>query len=78
MYAGNKYVIAYDGNIYNTKELKALLEESGFEINTRLDEELLIKGYIHYGKDVAKHLNGVFAFAIWDEKKRFLMRLKSR
>ena len=71
-----KYVIVYNGQIYNTKELKKTLEENNFSITTHSDTELLLKSYIYYGKDVVNHLNGIFAFAIWDTNKQevFLAR----
>ena len=71
-----KYVIVYNGQIYNTKELKKILKENDFEINTHSDTEILLKSYIYYGKDVVKHLNGIFAFAILDTNKQevFLAR----
>ena len=71
-YSFGKYVIVYNGQIYNTKELKETLIENGFEINTHSDTEILLKSYIYYGKDVIHHLNGIFAFAIWDSKKQEL------
>ena len=71
-----KYVIVYNGQIYNTKELKKILKENDFEINTHSDTEILLKSYIYYGKDVVKHINGIFAFAILDTNKQevFLAR----
>ena len=67
-----KYVIVYNGQIYNTEELKKILQENNFEINTHSDTEILLKSYIHYGKDVVKHLNGIFAFAILDTNRQEL------
>ena len=68
-YAENEYMIVYNGQIYNTKELKQTLEENGFEINSHSDTEILLKSYIFYGEDLINHLNGIFAFAIWNSKK---------
>ena len=64
--------IIYNGQIYNTKELKKTLEEKGFTFNGHSDTEILLKSYIYYGKDVVHHLNGIFAFAIWDSQKEEL------
>jgi len=44
------------------------LEENGIEINTHSDTEILLKSYIFYGENVVNHLNGIFAFAIWNSK----------
>ena len=67
-FSQNEYVIVYNGQIYNTKELRKTLEENGFTFNGHCDTEVLLKSYIYYGKDVVKHLNGIFAFAIWNNK----------
>ena len=65
-------IIVYNGQIYNTKELRQTLEANGFTFESHSDTEVLLKSYIYYGKDVVKHLNGIFAFAIWDEKNEEL------
>lgn len=62
------YVIVYNGQIYNTKELKETLEKNGFTFHGHCDTEVLLKSYIFYGNDVINHLNGIFAFAIWNSK----------
>ena len=67
-FADNEFCIVYNGQIYNTKELKSTLEENGFSFETHSDTEVLLKSYIYYGKDVVHHLNGIFAFAIWNSK----------
>ena len=67
-----EFVISYNGQIYNTKELRKTLEENGFTFNSYSDTEVLLKSYIYYGNDVVNHLNGIFAFAIWNNKKQEL------
>ena len=71
-YLGNTYVITYNGQIYNTKELRETLEESGFTFEGHCDTEVLLKAFIYYGYNVVNHLNGIFAFAIWNEGKQEL------
>ncbi len=71
-YSFGTYVIVYNGQIYNTKELKETLLEHDFTINSHSDTEILLKSYIYYGKDVVNHLNGIFAFAVWDTSKNEL------
>ena len=71
-YSFGDYVIVYNGQIYNTKELKETLLDNGFSFEGHCDTEILLKSYIHYGNDVANHLNGIFAFAIWNNKKKEL------
>ncbi len=63
-----EYALVYNGQIYNTKELRNTLLENGFTFFGYSDTEVLLKSYIHYGKDVVNHLNGIFAFAIWNSK----------
>ncbi len=67
-----EYVIVYNGQIYNTKELRELLEENGFSFFGYSDTEVLLKCYIHFGTDVVNHLNGIFSFAIWNTKTKEL------
>ena len=71
-FQGNIYTIVFNGQIYNTKELKKILLENGFSFIGHCDTEILLKAYIHFGYDVVNHLNGIFGFAIWDENKKEL------
>ncbi len=71
-YSYGDYIICYNGQIYNTKELKNILIENGFEIKTHSDTEILLKSYIHFGNSVINYLNGIFAFAIFNTKKEEL------
>ncbi len=71
-YLGNTYAITYNGQIYNTKELRQTLENSGFKFEGHSDTEVLLKSFIYYGHNVVNHLNGIFAFAIWNEGKNEL------
>ena len=71
-YSFGEYVIVYNGQIYNTKELRHTLEENGFSFDGHCDTEVLLKSYIYYGNEVAKHLNGIFSIAIWNSQKQEL------
>ena len=71
-YSLGEYVIVYNGQIYNTEELKKELLENNFEFYTHSDTEVLLKSYIHFGKNVVNHLNGIFSFAIWNTKTKEL------
>lgn len=71
-YQGNSYIITYNGQIYNTNELKKELSDNGFTFFGHCDTEVLLKAYIHFGNDVVNKLNGIFAFAIWNENKKEL------
>ncbi len=66
------YTIVYNGQLYNAEELRNILIENGFKFKGHSDTEVLLKAYIFYGKDVCKHLNGIFGFAIWNDKKEEL------
>lgn len=71
-YSYGEYVIVYNGQIYNTKELRETLIENGFEFEGHCDTEVLLKSFIHYGYETPKHLNGIFSFAIWNTSKQEL------
>lgn len=71
-FEGNTYVIVYDGNIYNLKELKHELEQYDFCFSTNSDAEVILKGYIHFRESFVNKLNGVFAFAIFDKNQNSL------
>ena len=62
----------FDGQIYNRKILIKTLEENGFIFENFSDTELIKNCYTYYGKNILKHLNGIFAFAIWDTRKQEL------
>lgn len=68
----NTYTIVYNGEIYNTGELKKELSKYGYNMETKSDTEILLNSFIHWGYDVCNKLNGIFAFAIWNEKKKEL------
>ncbi len=63
------YTIVYNGQLYNTEEIREVLKENGFKFKGHSDTEVLLKAYIFYEKDVCKYLNGIFSFAIWNDKK---------
>lgn len=71
-FSQGEFVIVYNGQIYNTKELRDTLSKNGFTFYGHCDTEVLLKSYIFYGKDVVNHLNGIFAFAIWNTKTQEL------
>lgn len=68
----NTYTIVYNGQLYNTNDLREELVSHGFNFETHSDTEVLLKSYIHFGNDVVHKLNGIFAFSIWNEKKQEL------
>ena len=67
-----KYAIIFNGEIYNYKLLKKILEQSGYIFNTTSDTEVLLKYYLHKGENGLPDLMGIFSFAIWDIEKKSL------
>ena len=69
-----RYVITYNGEVYNYIELRKELGEHSFQTNS--DTEVILRAYEHWGTECISHLRGMFAIAIWDnlEKKLFLAR----
>lgn len=63
----NIVYIVYNGEIYNTKELKSELLALGYTFDTASDTEVILNCFLHYGPDFVHRLNGIFAFAIYDE-----------
>jgi asparagine synthase (glutamine-hydrolysing) len=70
--ADGRYVLAFDGEIYNYVELAQRLAARGVQLRTRSPAEVLVEMYAWLGKDVVRQLRGMYAFAIWDRRAREL------
>lgn len=70
--------IVYNGEVYNFGELTAELEDLGHRFKTRTDTEAILHAYEEWGVDCVKRLRGMFAFAVWDGRKRELMLARDR
>lgn len=62
-------IVVFNGEIYNFRELRAVLEQRGYKFRTDCDTEVLLYGYEEYGEQLAEKLRGMFAFVIYDKRK---------
>ena len=76
--AGNKFIISYNGELYNTAKLRKRLSKLGHRFDSHSDTEVLLTAYIEWGSDCVNYLNGIYAFAIWDQKKEHLFLARDR
>jgi asparagine synthase (glutamine-hydrolysing) len=65
--------IVFNGEIYNYRELRQRLARSGYEFRSQSDTEVLLQLYQEYGRDMVRHLRGMYAFAIYDSRRRGLL-----
>lgn len=74
--SGKTYVLTYNGELYNTLDLRRELEGLGHVFRSNSDTEVLLISYIQWGSSCVERLNGIYAFGIWDdyEKRLFLAR----
>lgn len=70
--------IVFNGEIYNFKELRDMLEKKGYHFSSETDTEVIIHAYEAFGTGCLQYLNGIFAFAIWDTKKKQLFLARDR
>lgn len=75
---GRKLALVYNGELYNTAELRALLEARGHIFSTNTDTEAVLRAYAEWGADCLSRMNGIFAFAVWDEAARSLFIARDR
>lgn len=75
---GRTYVITYNGELYNTSEIRLELESRGYCFRGHSDTEVLLCAYIEWGPSCTERLNGIFAFAIWAEKEQVLFMARDR
>ena len=73
-----RYVLVYNGEIYNFREFYPELKSNGFDIKTTSDTEVLMKLFQLHGLKMLNRLNGMFAFAIWDKSEKKLTIVRDR
>ncbi len=66
---GKSYTICYNGELYNTEDLRDVLKGKGYTFRGHSDTEVLLTSYIEWREACVDHLNGIFAFAVWDEQE---------
>jgi asparagine synthase (glutamine-hydrolysing) len=76
--ASGRYVIIFNGEIYNYIELREQLAVQGFTFRSQSDTEVILLLYIRYGKDCVQFLNGMFSFVIWDTQEKTLFAARDR
>src|SRR5438093_2620219 len=73
-----RHWIVLNGEIFNYRELRVTLEKQGWQFRTQSDTEVLLRAYQEYGEKVVNHLNGQFAFLIWDNTEKRLFGARDR
>ena len=71
-FGGATYTICYNGELYNTNEIREKLKSNGFIFETSTDTEVVLKSYIFWGADAPKKFNGIYAFAVFCKEKNEL------
>lgn len=77
-YGENEFTIVYNGELYNTAEVRSELEKSGHVFATSSDTEAVLRGFAEWGEDCLSRLNGIFAFAVWESKTQKLFLARDR
>jgi len=76
--AGGRYVIVFNGEIYNFVELRQELEKTGYRFKSDSDTEVVIAAFIAWGEDCVHRFNGMWAFALWDTREQALFLSRDR
>ena len=71
-------VVMMNGELYNYREVRADLEKRGHKFVTRSDTEILPHLYEVYGEDLLQHVNGMYAFSLWDSRRKKLIIARDR
>jgi asparagine synthase (glutamine-hydrolysing) len=76
--ADHRYVLTYNGEVYNYKELRAELESMGYWFRSQTDSEVVLYALAEWGTEALVKFNGMFAFAFWDRKEKSLLLARDR
>lgn len=77
-WGGQDYTLVYNGELYNTQELRQELIAAGHQFTGHSDTEVVLHAYAEFGADCVNRFNGIFAFAVWEEKNRRLFLARDR
>lgn len=77
-WAGEQYTIIYNGELYNTEELRRSLQSKGHVFLGHSDTEVLLHAYGEFGEECVNRLNGIFAFAVWEQRRKRLFLARDR
>ena len=69
---GFNYTICYNGELYNTEDIRKILHTKGYSFKGHSDTEVLLTAYIEWAEECVNYLNGIYAFAVWDSKRELL------
>jgi asparagine synthase (glutamine-hydrolysing) len=72
------YCVTYNGEIYNYREVRAELQDLGNRFRSETDTEVLLRAYVQWGEDCLHHFNGMWSFALWDNRRRTLFCARDR
>jgi asparagine synthase (glutamine-hydrolysing) len=72
------YTIVYNGELYNTEDIRKELTQRGHRFQSHSDTEVLLTSYIEWGAECVEHLNGIFGFAIWNQQEQQLFLSRDR
>lgn len=75
---GYEFAITYNGELYNTWDIKRELLNYGYQFTTSSDTEVVLYAYIHYGEKCVEKLNGIYAFCIWDAMRQRVFLCRDR
>jgi asparagine synthase (glutamine-hydrolysing) len=73
-----RIAIVFNGEIYNYRELREILQKSGHVFRTQSDTEVILRAWVQWGRKCVEHLHGMFAFVLWDAREEMLFMARDR